>query len=108
MLSLKRGYTYTYNEASLSEPHTIVTSLCLFMYMLARMLGPTTYRMSFPAFILCIQKGLRIAIEDVNHEQSTSLMATTRMETTHGLTYSVFRATEVTTWQSVNAVAFFA
>ena len=41
---------------------------------------------------------------DMNHEQSTSLMVTTRMETTHGLTYSVSRAIEVTTWQSVNAI----
>jgi len=40
----------------------------------------------------------------VNHEQFTSLMATARMETTHGLTYSVARAIEVTTWQSVDAI----
>ena len=38
-----------------------------------------------------IQKG-----QDVNHEQSTSSMATARMETTHQLTYSVARAVEVT------------
>jgi len=31
----------------------------------------------------------------MNHEQSTSLMATTRRETTHGLTYSVAKAIEV-------------
>jgi len=34
----------------------------------------------------------------VNHEQSTSSMATTRMKTTPGLTYSVARAVEVTAW----------
>jgi len=32
------------------------------------------------------------------------LMVPTRTETTHGLTYSVTRAIEVTTWQSVDAV----
>ena len=31
-------------------------------------------------------------------------MVTTRMETTHGLTFSVARVIEVTAWQSVNAV----
>ena len=49
-----------------------------------------------------IQK--RLESEDLNCGQSTSLMATTRMETTHGLTYSVARAIEVTAWQSVDAV----
>jgi len=39
----------------------------------------------------------------MNHEQSTSSMATIRRETTHGLTYSVARAIEVA-WQSLNAV----
>jgi len=39
----------------------------------------------------------------MNHGQSIS-MATTRMETTNGLTYSVARAMEVAAWQSVNAV----
>ena len=38
----------------------------------------------------------------MNHEQSSSLKATTRTEATHELTYSVARSTEVTTWQSVN------
>ena len=37
-------------------------------------------------------------------EQSTSSMATTMMEITHGLTYSVARAIEVTIWQSDNAI----
>jgi len=32
-------------------------------------------------------------------------MATTRMETTHGITYSVSRVLEVTTWQSDDAVS---
>jgi len=40
----------------------------------------------------------------MNHKQSTSLMATTRTEITHGLTYSVARAIVVTAWQSVDAV----
>jgi len=34
----------------------------------------------------------------LNHEQSNSLMATTRMETTHGLTYSVARVIDITAW----------
>jgi len=43
--------------ASLSEPHTSVTSLhpCLCMFaclLLACLLGPTTYRKSLPALIL--------------------------------------------------------
>ena len=60
-----------------------------------------------PALILSVFKeGSRIVhiVEDVNHEQSTSLMATARMETTHELTYSMSRAIEVTTWQSVDDV----
>ena len=39
------------------------------------------------------------------HGQSTSSMATTRIETTYGLTYSVARVIEVTAWQSVDAVS---
>jgi len=31
-------------------------------------------------------------------------MATKRTDTTHGLTYSVARATDITAWQSVDAV----
>jgi len=40
----------------------------------------------------------------MNHEQSTSLIVTTRAETTCGMAYSVSRAIEVTAWQSVDAV----
>jgi len=40
----------------------------------------------------------------MSYGQFNSLMVTTRTETTHGLTYSVVRALEVTTWQSVDAV----
>jgi len=40
----------------------------------------------------------------MNHAQSNSLMATTRMETTHGLTYSVARVIQVTTWHSGDAI----
>jgi len=40
----------------------------------------------------------------MNHGQSNSSMATTRMETTYGLTYSVARAIDVTTWQSFDVV----
>ena len=97
--------------ASLSEPHTSVTSLhtcvCMFAWIL---FVPTTYHKSLPALILdilhhaLIQKKLEKRVEDVNLEQSTSLMATTRTETTHGLTYLVSRVTEVTAWQSVDAV----
>ena len=43
-------------------------------------------------------------VEDVNHGQSNSSMATTRMETTHGLTNSVARAIDITAWQSIDAV----
>jgi len=45
-----------------------------------------------------------VGVEDMNHEPSTSSMVTTTMETTHGLTYSMARAIEVTIWQSVDAV----
>ena len=40
----------------------------------------------------------------MNHGQSNSSVATTRMETTHGLTYSVARAIDITAWQSVDTV----
>ena len=40
----------------------------------------------------------------MNHGQSNSTMATTRMETTHGLTYSMARAIDITAWQSVDAI----
>jgi len=39
----------------------------------------------------------------MNHGQSNSSMATTRTETTHRLTYSVAKAIDITTWQSVDA-----
>jgi len=42
--------------------------------------------------------------QDMNHGQSNSAMATTRTETTHGLTYSRARAIDITTWQSVDAI----
>ena len=92
--------------ASLSEPHTSVTSLCLYVYMFA-LLGPTTYLKSLPALNLLvlhhavIQKGLKDSYVAINCEQTTSSMATT---TTCGLTYSVSRAIEVTAWQSVDSV----
>jgi len=35
------------------------------------------------------------------HDISNSSMATTRTETTHGITYSVSRAVDITAWQSV-------
>jgi len=38
----------------------------------------------------------------MNHGQSNSSMATTRTENTHGLTYPVARAIDITAWQSVN------
>ena len=43
----------------------------------------------------------------MNHEQSTSSMATKRTEITHGLAYSVSRVIEVTAWQSVSAVCLY-
>jgi len=43
----------------------------------------------------------------MNHEQSTSSMATNRTEITHGLAYSVSRAIEITAWQSVSAVCLY-
>ena len=63
--------------ASLSKPHTSVTSLHPCLCMLVCMLGPTAYSESLPALILCvlryslIQKGLEDS-KDVNLEQSTS------------------------------------
>ena len=79
----------------------------VYVCLLACLLGPTTYRKSLLALILhicCLKKGSKIAVEVVNHEQSTFSMVTTRMETIRGLSYSVSRVTEVTTWQSVDAV----
>ena len=40
----------------------------------------------------------------MNHGQSNSAMVTTRTETTHGLTYSMARAIDITAWQSVDAI----
>ena len=42
--------------------------------------------------------------ESLNHGQSNSAMATTRMETIHGLIYSMARAIDITAWQSVDAI----
>ena len=78
--------------ASLSEPHTSVTSLhpcvCMFVCLLACLLGPTTYRKSLLALIL---RGLHHTlysktsiVEDMNHGQSSSSMMMTKTETTHG------------------------
>ena len=94
--------------ASLSKPQTGVTSLCPCVCMFAWiLLGPTTYCKSLPVLICtyasCINSK-QLESEDLNHGQSTSLTVTTRMETTHGLAYSVARAIEVTAWQSVDAV----
>ena len=46
------GYPFLLIGASLSEPHTSVTSLHLCVRMFACMLGPTTYRKSLPALTL--------------------------------------------------------
>ena len=94
--------------ASLSKPQTGVTSLCpcvcMFVWIL---LGPTLtvshFRFLFCAYASCINSKW-LESEDLNHGQSTSLTATTRMETTHRLTYSVARVIKLTAWQSVNAV----
>ena len=40
----------------------------------------------------------------LNHGQSNSSMATTRTENTHGPTYPVARAIDITAWQSVDTV----
>jgi len=40
----------------------------------------------------------------MNHGQSNSSMATTRTENTHGLTYPVARAIDITAWQSVDTI----
>jgi len=40
----------------------------------------------------------------MNNGQSNSMMVTTRMETTHGLTYSMARVIDITVWQSVDAI----
>ena len=96
----------TWASPTLAWLYCTHTCVCL----LACLLGLTTYHKSLPALILhiwchaLIQKGSRIAVEVVNHEQSIFSMATTRMETIRGLTSSVSRVTEVTAWQSVDAV----
>ena len=40
----------------------------------------------------------------MNRGHSNSAMATTRTETTHGLTYSMASAIDITAWQSVDAI----
>jgi len=40
----------------------------------------------------------------MNHGQSNFAMATTRTETTHGLTSSMARAIDITAWQSADAI----
>ena len=100
--------THSLIGASLSGPHTSVTSLhpcvCMFACLLACLPGPTSYHKSLPALILHILRYSKRA--QVNSEQSTSSMVTTRteMEIIRGLTYSVPRAIEVTAWKSDNAV----
>ena len=92
---------------TLAWPHC--TCVCMFAWcLLACWLGLTTYHKSLPALILhilhhaLIQKGLG---DDRREPWTVYLLdGKTTMETTHGLTYSVARATEVTTWQSVAAV----
>ena len=77
-----------------------MTSLHLCIRCLACLLGLTTYHKSLSALILhvlchvLIQKELEDG-KDVNHEQSTSSIATTRTEITRGLAYSESRAIEV-------------
>ena len=62
--------------ASLSKPHTSLTSLHTCVSMLACLLGPTTYHKSLLALILCIlcHALIQTGLEDMNHydEQSTS------------------------------------
>ena len=62
--------------------------------------GPSTYHKSLPALILHILCHALIQ----NHGQSNSTMVTTRMETTHRPTYLMARATDITSWQSVDAI----
>ena len=70
--------------------------------------GPSTYRKSLPALILRVLRHALIQnhsrVEDMNHGQSNSSMATKRTENTHGLTYPVARAIDITAWQSVDTV----
>ena len=76
----------------------------MYVCLLACLPGPTSYHKSLPALILHVLRYAKRA--QVNREQFTSSMVTTRTETeiTRGLTYSVSRAIEVTAWQSDNAV----
>jgi len=56
--------------------------------------------------MLKFKKALRIGVKDMNYEQCTSLMVTTRMVTTNELTYSMSRVIEVTALQSVDAICY--
>jgi len=44
----------------------------------------------------------------MNYGQSNFTMATARMETTHGLIYSMARVIDIIAWQSVDAIVFVA
>ena len=55
--------------------------------------------MLLPALILCVLHNALIQ-KDMNHDGDS------KDETTHGLTYSVARATEATAWQSVDAICY--
>ena len=72
------------------------TSLHKCMCTLVCLLEPTTSGSYFAHHVNL----KRTCWQDMNHGQSDSSMVTIRMETTHGLTYSMATAIEVTAWKS--------
>ena len=70
--------------------------------------GPSTYRKSLPALILRVLRHALIQkpLWELKHQhgQSSSLMATTKTETTRWLTYSVARVIDIIAWQSVDTI----
>jgi len=93
--------------ASLSEPHISVTSLPTRVYAWTDHLLYVTSSIYFVRFASCVNLKRTPGVEDMKqfkHDSTTSLMVTSRMETTHRLTYSLARVVEVTSWQSFSAV----
>jgi len=97
---------YVIIEASLSEPHTSVTSLhpCTCVNLLTCLFAWTDhllYVKSLPALILHILRhvlNLRTTVEDINHGQSSCSMAMTRTKTTHKLPIQWPRVIGITAW----------
>ena len=94
------------NDFMLSS-HLNMNFVCLFVC-LSVCHEPAAYCKLLPTLILCVLRHVLIKnhsrVDDMNHGQSNSSMATTRAETIHGHTYLMARTIHVTTWQSVDAV----